>query len=326
MPVIQSSFSTFWPFTNAHISTIAPNKLRKNVVQFQRYRVSTPDDDCIDLDFSFAKNSGSTQLVIALHGLEGSSQSNYILGLAKAVNRRGIHFAAMNLRGCSGEINPTFSSYHSGKTEDLQAVIQALSAFNRYTKIAIIGFSLGGNLTLKFASNYQLPDSIKAICGVSVPVDLAGSCNELSKFNNVLYLNRFLGQLKEKAVAKTKQFPKHNLNMEQVLQSKNFYEFDDRYTAPLNGFKSASDYYTTCSSLPDLHKLKVPTLLLNAQNDSFLSPSCYPYEVAEKSDFLMLETPKHGGHVGFISTLPLAKEQWFEKRLCAFVAEQFNAS
>ena len=175
-----------------------------------------------------------------------------------------------------------------------------LSPPGYYDSIALVGFSLGGNVTLKYVGERgrDIHPSIKKAVGISVPVHLESSCHEISKWENWIYLNRFLKTLKEKTLTKKAILPKH-IDLEAVVQARDFFEFDGAATAPIHGFKSALDYYTRSSSLQFLPEIKIPTLLLSAADDTFLSPACYPLELAKTHSYLFLEIPKHGGHVGF---------------------------
>ena len=276
------------------------------------------DGDFMDLDFVF---SNSKTLVIAIHGWEGSSNSSYILALAKLLYKNSIDVVAANLRGCSGEPNRLFSSYHSGKTEDLDEIITHINTTYDYEELFIVGYSLGGNIVLKYLgeSHNQKSSKIKAAIAVSVTCDLSSSAKVLAKKSNIIYMNRFLRTLKSKAREKHSQFPEENLNIDSILKVKNFKDFDGLYTAPANGFKNAEDYWKKCSSKPFLKNITIPTLLINALDDPLLSPECFPYEQAENHNFFFLETPKYGGHVGFNKSFFAKKNTWLESRILNFI-------
>lgn len=278
-------------FFNAHIETIWPALFRKiQLSPYQRERLTTPDDDFLDLDWL---KQGSNKLVIISHGLEGNSERAYIKGMAKQFFTHDYDVLAWNYRGCSGEMNRQKRFYHSGATDDLQSVINHASG--KYDSVYLIGFSLGGNLTLKYLGEGKVNPLVKKAVVFSVPLELHTSCLEILKPSNWMYHHRFLKSLKAKVVAKASQ--RTDLDIRPLNQIKTLIEFDDHFTAPIHGFENAIDYYKKCSSLYFLSGIHTPTLIVNAKNDPFLSHDCYP-ELPEASS-VKLETPARGGHVGF---------------------------
>lgn len=297
MPIISSSYKPPFLFKQADIATIYSGKVRKVLgVTQKRHRLELSDGDFLDVDWSYS-SSKTERCVIILHGLEGCAQRPYVLGSAKLFNQNGFDVCAMNFRGCSGEDNRLFSSYHSGKTDDLHEVVKHVIS-SGYKDIFIKGFSMGGNISLLYAGREKLPTEIKAIIAVSTPCDLKGTSNRLLSTRNWIYAERFLITLKQKIRKKAELFP-NKLNLKDINSIKNLKEFDDLYTSKSNNFTNAIDYYEKCSSLPYLNAIQTPTLLLNALNDSFLSKSCFPYEVAKTNANFFIETPKYGGHVAF---------------------------
>jgi hypothetical protein len=318
MPIIANSSYIPPPgFSNRHIQTFFPYLFRKvKGIRYKRERIWTPDDDFLDLDWS---SIGASKVAVVSHGLEGNSDRWYVLGMVRALNRSGWDALAWNMRGCSGEPNKTVRSYHSGITEDLAAVVEHVIDGGKYDAIGLVGFSLGGNLTLKYLGE-RGPEINKAITGAvtcSVPCDLASGAEEMAKPSNKIYMKRFTRMLHEKIKAKMSIMP-DSISDEGYNTIKTFKEFDDRYTAPLNGFRDAEDYYNRASSKQFIHKITTPTLLVNAKNDPFLSESCYPLREAEANPNFFLEMPKSGGHVGFIS-FNKRKEYWFESRVVSFL-------
>jgi uncharacterized protein len=300
---------------NRHLETIYPALFRKVVLpEYERERIITPDDDFLDL-FWLKKNSSS--LVIISHGLEGNTQRAYIKGMAKAFYDQGFDTLAWNYRGCGEEINKQLRFYHSGATDDLNTVIEHGS--RHYEKIFLVGFSLGGNLTLKYLGEKgnQVNPKIKKAVTFSVPMELHSSCKEISKPTNWPYSNRFLKSLKKKVIAKAKLFPE--LKTDRLETIKTLIEFDDTYTAPVHGFKNAIDYYQKCSSLYFLSGIKIPTLIVNAKNDPFLSKECFPD--VSKYNALTFESPTRGGHVGF-AQFNQNGLYWSEVRASEFIASQ----
>ncbi|WP_370390948.1 YheT family hydrolase [uncultured Winogradskyella sp.] len=300
MPIIESQYKPpFWA-KKSFVSTVFSGLARqvKGVNQY-RERLELRDGDFLDLDWSEG-NSQVQKVIILLHGLEGNAQRPYITGSAKYFNQNGIDACAVNFRGCSGEPNRLYRSYHSGATEDLEAVVNHILAQDRYKEIYIKGISLGANMALKYVGERSdLPKELKGVVAVSTPCDLKGSCDELLSLKNKHYAIRFLDHLKKKLKPKLVQFPE-KITLEDYEAIKSLIDFDHIYTAKAHGFKDAFDYYHKASCLQFLPNVKVPSLIINALNDSFLSHGCYPVKEAKHNNNLYLEMPKYGGHVGFI--------------------------
>ena len=301
MPLLASNYrSPFWS-RNGFVATVYSGIARKvNGVEQIRERITLNDGDFIDLDWSFSKTK-TNKLLISLHGLEGNANRPYMLGKAKLFNQNKVDVVSINLRGCSGEPNTKYRSYNSGATEDLHDVINFVLSNKNYNALYLTGISLGGNIILKYlGERTDIDERIKGAATASVPCSLYGSCVELHKFKNYPFAFEFLRHLKQKLVIKQQRFPERISNKE-INAIKTLKQFDDVYTSRAHGYKDALDYYEKCSSLQFLPNIKIPTLLINALNDSFLSQDCYPYQVAESNPNLYFETPKFGGHVGFIS-------------------------
>jgi predicted alpha/beta-fold hydrolase len=239
--------------------------------------------------------------------------------MARALVRRGWDVCAWNLRGCSGEPNRRPATYHSGKTEDLACVIDHVQTHG-YAEIALVGFSLGGNLTLKYLGERSaaLPSSIRGAAAFSVPVDLKASSHRIGHLTNWHYTQYFLRSLQAKIRQKAAQHP-DTVSTDPLRDVRTLRDFDDAYTAPLNGFGDADTYYRAASSRPLLADIAVPTLLVNAANDPFLADGCYPTEIADDHPHLTLDVPDQGGHVGFVS-FNEAGEYWSERRAASFLA------
>ncbi|MBD3290059.1 alpha/beta fold hydrolase [candidate division KSB1 bacterium] len=304
---------------NGHLQSIYPSLFRKLDAGFyRRQRIETPDEDFLDLDWS---RRGNERLAIISHGLEGNSHRAYVVGMAKALNTNGWDVLAWNYRSCSGEPNRLLRSYHNGVTDDLHLVIEhALNSYS-YPMIALIGFSMGGNLTLLYLGQQAaaVRSALKAAAVFSVPCDLKSSSAELAKFKNRIYMKRFLNMLHQKIKAKMELMP-DDINDDDFHHIKNFKDFDDRYTAPIHGFKNAEDYWRKCSSRQFIPSIKIPTLIISAQNDPFLGAECFPTEEAARNDNIRLEIPAHGGHVGFVE-FNRQKLYWSEKRAVQFIEE-----
>ena len=301
MPVIQDTYQPTQIFKNTHFNTIFAAKLRVvNGLRYQRERIKLTDGDFMDIDWSFAEEKDIRKLVILFHGLEGHAKRPYMKGTTKLLNANAYDCAAVNLRGCSGEVNKKMRSYHSGATEDVKDVVEAILNQNKYEHIFLCGFSLGGNLVLKYlGEDPSRSKHITAAVAVSTPVDLYDSLQALNQKYNWIYRWSFLKGLRKKYKQKMQQYPEH-FNPDDYLRIKSLQLFDELYTAPANGFKNSLDYYKKSSSKQYLQFLQSPSLLLNAADDSFLNEDCYPVELAQQNPNLFLEIPKYGGHVGFM--------------------------
>ncbi len=299
MPPVSKAYHPPLFFRNGHLATIYSGLVRKvNGVIQNRERITLTDGDFLDLDWSSSQNP-TNKLVILLHGLEGNAQRPYITGSAKLFNQHGYDVCAVNYRGCSGEPNLKYRSYHSGATDDLIEVINHVLNTRNYSEIYLKGFSLGGNLALKYlGEGNKIPSEIKGVVAVSVPCSLRSSCEQLLMPKNILYAIRFkkhlIGKLREKQVSFSELIPDSDIKKIKTLK-----DFDDIYTSRAHNFKDALDYYEKCSSLQFLPNIKVPSLIVNAKDDSFLGEACYPFKESETNPNLYLEVPKYGGHVGF---------------------------
>ena len=320
MPLLTSDFYPSLPFRNGHFNTMYRPLFMKETCNYVRERIFTWDHDFIDLDFS---KVNSDTLAILIHGLEGSSESKYMISTTNELNSIGIDTVAFNLRGCSGEDNLLLGTYHSGKTEDVHFVVNHILDTYVYNNILIIGFSLGGNLTLKYMGEYAetISPKIKGAIATSVPIDIASSEKQMNKIKNKLYIDQFLKTIRLKVLEKSYKFPDFQLDKELLFKAKRFKHLEHLYTVPVFGFDSPEDYWQKASSKPYLSKINKPTLLINAQDDSFLAKECFPIEEAKKSKDFFLEITKHGGHVGFISTFKQQESRWLEKRISRFIKD-----
>lgn len=320
MPII--THSDYRPPTylfNGHLQTIIPSQFRRvNGVNYHRQRLPTEDGDFILLDWS---RVGSDTLVIVSHGLEGDSERPYIRGMIRAFNREGFDGLAWNFRGCGGMMNQTYRFYHSGATPDLHFLINHLSQHHTYQSIILVGFSLGGNLTLKYLGEQgeEAINRISAAAAFSVPLDLQACSRKIAEPENFLYSKRFLRNLKNKIKAKEHIMP-DKISSEFFSQIQTLEDFDDYYTAPLHGFRDATDYYQQCSSIHFLQSIQVPTLIVNAQNDPFLTDACYLKKDSDTSPNLYFEAPNAGGHCGFMPKgYSSGNNFWSENRCIEFV-------
>ncbi|MFD2574436.1 YheT family hydrolase [Spirosoma soli] len=339
MPLIASSNyqppARLW---NGHLQTIIPSLFRKVTVPYVRERIETADDDFLDLDWAYAVNSHQPTannelsltagcslptdhcLVILSHGLEGSSTSQYLAGMVKHLTESGFDCLAWHYRSCSGELNRQQRFYHIGETGDLHFITNyALS--KGYQTVYVMGFSAGGSVTLKYLGEQgsNLNTAIKKAVVFSVPLDLMGSARRLEQWDSLVYNYRFNRTLKRKVLQKAEVMP-GVFPTATVKKARSVREFDNLFTAPQNGFRDVTDYYTRSSSLQFIPNIVIPTLIVNAKNDPFLSPECFPEKLARELPHIWMEFPEQGGHCGFPSrTGGIHGTYWSEERAVDFL-------
>ncbi len=284
----------------------------------------TPDNDFIDIDFC---GEGDKPLIILLHGLTGSSQSGYIKGLQNALLKHDLRSAAVNFRGCSGQSNDRARCYHSGETEDIQFVYETLRKREPDTPLAAVGFSLGGNVLLKWLGEQGQNINLFAAVAVSVPMLLGVCATKLDKGFAQLYRGNLLKELKDymdiklqhlQGIGQTEEA--HKVKALGDLSGINsFWQYDDRVVAKLHGFDDVYDYYQRSSSRHYLKSISVPTLLIQAADDPFMTAEVLP-DPDEISPQLQLELTQHGGHVGFIAGgIPFRPHFWLDQRIPEFL-------
>ncbi|MBK9934677.1 MAG: alpha/beta fold hydrolase [Cytophagaceae bacterium] len=284
---------------NGHWQTVYPSLFRKVKIETKRERLELPDGDFLDLDW---KKHGNKKLVIATHGLEGDSTRHYVAGIAKIMEAAGFDGLMWNSRSCSREINRLPRFYHHGDAGDLKYVLEH-AIKQGYEKILLVGFSMGGSLTLRLLGEYagEVPSEVIGAVVASVPLDLPSSVAELDKPGKRFYMERFLKKLGKKIEEKSKMFPDHPiLKIDENKKIRNFEQFDNRYTAPLHGYSDAHEFYEKASSKPLLPRIEVPTYIVQAINDPFLSPQCLEIESVTNNPNIRLILCDQGGHVGFM--------------------------
>lgn len=286
-------------------------------VPYQRKRIATPDADFLDIDFLLREDSKKMALLI--HGLEANTSTPYMKGMAKALFHGGWSVAAMNLRGCSGHLNQQPRAYHSGATDDVSTVINYILENNYCEELVMVGFSLGGNLILKYLGEQSsaISKRISKAVTVSVPCDLAAGVTRLDNRLSFIYRDRFLRSLRWKLLLRQKKLP-FTLDPIQIKKIASLVEFDNLFTAPMYGFKDAMDYYQTCSAKNFITPIRIPSLILTARNDPFFTERCLPIEECKDHQSVFLETPDEGGHVGFCLDL-LGGSYYSEQRTLSFL-------
>ena len=318
MPIIESTFKPSWWLSNPHIQTLWPTFFRTLPrVKTCLHRLELDDGDFLDLAITPLNNK---PIIVILHGLEGSLDSPYATPLIKALNDAGYGVCFVYFRGCSGEINRLARSYHSGDTGDLQSVIDHLQEKYSQGVFAVIGFSIGGNVLLKWMGEQGDNAAVKTAVAISVPFTLSDARDRLEKSFSRVYQQHLLSRCQKKYTLKFSK-KKSPLNID-VKKLTTFYLFDDQVTAPLNGFKGADDYYKKSSSRQFLKSIRKPTLILHAKDDPFMWKHTVPNEV-ELSNSIDLELSEHGGHVGFINgSHPFNINYWLDKRIVKWLDQQ----
>lgn len=299
------------------MQTIIPSVLRKVPISYERERLELEDGDFVDLDWY--KNNRK-KLIIVTHGLEGDSSRPYVTGLLKLFGKYGFDGLGWNCRSCSGEINRLPRFYHHGDANDLKAVVDyALS--KDYQEIFLSGSSMGGSLSIRYLAEWSesMPSQVMGAFVTSVPLDIYDSVLQLCRPSRSFYMNRFLRKLKVKMELKEKMFP-HNPLVSTVgfRDIKNFIDFDNRYTAPLHGYKSADDFYKQASTKPMLGSIKVPIMIVQAANDPFSGEKCLDIGDIINPN-IKFKVTKQGGHVGFMEGGEYYT--WAERRALMFYKE-----
>ena len=310
--ITRSAFRPAWWLPGPHLQTLYPSLCRKRKAPaLTRERFELADGDFIDIDWA---RQADGMKVLVLHGLEGSLESHYTGGLLCALEQAGYSAGLMYFRGCSGEPNRLPRSYHSGDTGDLEEVMQRLAQRHGNSKIAVVGYSLGGNVLLKWLGEKGNRAGITTAIAICVPLDLQLAALKLGSGLSRIYQRYLLKKLRrsvtDKAALHAPPFPLDSLH-----ELNTFHKFDNEITAPLHGFRDVHEYYAKSSSKQFLKMIEIPTLLLQAVDDPFLPASALPGE-DELSPTITLELSGHGGHVGFVTgSNPLRPRYWLEERI-----------
>jgi predicted alpha/beta-fold hydrolase len=317
VPIIRSEFSAAWWLPGAHAQTLWPGLFRRRILPpITRERVELEDGDFIDLIWA-----GPVQgpIVLFLHGLEGGLRSHYVGGIMCQLVRQGFRVCLMLFRGCGEQPNRLPISYHSGKTDDPQRILEHIQTNRRQEVYAAVGVSLGGNVLLKWLGEQGVRTPLKRAVALSVPFLLDDAARRLQQGLSRFYQRHLIASLQARHREKFSHIPVPF--PVEIDRLSTFYAFDDRITAPLHGFAGVDDYYRRCSSRQFIPAIRVPTLILHARNDPFMFPDTPPSE-RELPDNVWLELTEQGGHVGFIQgLLPGRADYWAEKRIASWLAE-----
>ena len=316
----QPQFKPAWWLRNSHLQTIWPVICRRrHQLSLENERVELPDGDFVDLNWMGKHEKGP--LVFILHGFEGSIESHYAKNMMYALQNAGWRSVFMHFRGCSGEPNRLARSYHSGDTKDAEFVVNLLRDREPETPISAIGYSLGGNVLLKWLGETGKSNPLCAAVAISVPFDLTKAAERIQHGFSRLYQWYFLKCLRERLTHKFQFVPTpidpFNMAINDIRK------FDDRYTAPIHGFSGVEEYYSVSSSRQYLRGIQKPTLILHAKDDPFMSEDVIPSS-QELSSSIKLEVTETGGHVGFVAgKFPWRPQYWLEQRIPLFLREYF---
>lgn len=325
VPNLKSdNFHPHWLVPGGHLQTVVANLIPFRLRQPDlEERITTPDDDFLMADWYFSKDRGTRKrLAILCHGLESHSRAIYMRRLIHCLLEHGWNVLAWNYRGCHGGMNRQLRLYHSGATDDLHTVVGHALKKEKWDSCGLAGFSLGGNLVLKYSGerDWEFPVRHAGTVGISAPTHLSSAARTLASKENSLYMKNFLSELREKVRAKANQFP-GQLDTSRLEECRTFHEFDEYFTAPIHGFASAEDYYQKSSAHHYIESMETRCLLINAKDDPFLSDLCHPEKEAENSSWFHYSGPVSGGHVGFVGG-KLLPEFWIYQRCAAFLMEE----
>ena len=318
VPITESRFQPAWWCRNPHLQTLWPLAVKPPHPELKRERIELPDGDFIDLDWTMNRND---PVVLIMHGLEGSAHSHYARRILHALPKQGLRGVLMHFRGRSGEPNRLARAYHSGETTDLQHIVELLNTRVHDAPEAIVAYSLGGNVLLKWLGEQKNISPVKAAVAVSVPFVLSGLADHMNKGFARVYQNHLVKSLHKTFAAKAAVVDLH-MTSEEISRLRTFWEFDDKVTAPLHGFSNATEYYAKSSSRQYLKDIRTQTLIIQAKDDPFMTEKVIPTN-AEISAAVNLELSAHGGHVGFIfGGTPRTPKFWLEQRIQKFILDE----
>lgn len=307
---------------NPHLQTLwGPLWRKKTRIERQRERIWLADGDFLDLDW-FGPHELNTPLVLVLHGLTGSSNSPYVVGLQQAIVQEGWASVALNWRGCSGEPNLLSRSYHSGASEDLASVIAHLRAKRPLAPLYAVGYSLGGNVLLKYLGESGVNSDLQGAVAVSVPFRLDECADRIGMGFSKVYQRHFMREMVTYVKDKQRHFKDEGISeglaelsaLGSLENMRTFWDFDGRVTAPLHGFADAKDYYRRASSRYYLGEIRTPTLIIQAADDPFVFKHSLP-EPTELSASTEFELQEKGGHVGFVDGSLKNPGYYLERRI-----------
>jgi predicted alpha/beta-fold hydrolase len=318
-------FKTPFILTNKHLQTLyAPlfRKQRTPTVEIERFDLA--DGDFVEAYWYKNKPTDTRPIVTLFHGLAGSFRSPYIQGIMKALDKKGFASVLMHFRGCSGKANRLPRSYHSGDTADAKAWIDYLKVKYKDSDLHAVGYSIGGNMLLKLLGEEQEKSLLCSAVSVSAPMDLEITAKRINQGFSKRYQKHLLDPLKETLLEKYRTFDMGkilNRSREDIKNIKTIEEFDELYTAPINGFGTAKNYYKKCSAKQFLKHIQTPTLIIHALDDPFMTPAILPLK-DELSEHITMSISEHGGHVGFVNGSLLKPNYWLEEHIVEYLLKQ----
>jgi uncharacterized protein len=284
-------------FKNPHITTILANFWPREY-DFTPFPIESQlvqtDDDTKVLVLTQRPPGQPIGHVVLLHGLEGGGDAGYIVSMAWAALHTGFIAHRFHMRTCGGTQEHCKTLYHGGLTSDLHAFLKSLEGGDGLP-VFLVGFSLGGNVALKLAGELGETGLIHGVCGISTPIDLAAGVRRMGKLDNIVYERRFLKRMRKRLLATGRYSRK------QLKAARSLYEIDDVITAPSFGFAGADHYYATQSSQSFLDRIRVPTLLIQAKDDTFVPFDMFGHPAIQTNPFIQLLATEYGGHLGFLS-------------------------
>ena len=286
-------------FKNPHILTILANFWPREY-EFSRFPIEdrviqTDPDTQVLVQTQHPSAVAPLGHVVLLHGLEGSGEAGYIRSMAWDVLNAGFIAHRFHMRTCGGTAQMCKTLYHAGLTSDLRVFLEALAGERTGLPVFLIGFSLGGNVALKLAGELGATELIQGVCSISTPIDLAAGVRRIGKLDNRLYERRFLKRMRKRL------FATGRYSREELEAARSLYEIDDKITAPSFGFEGADHYYATQSAQGYLDRIRVPTLLVQAKDDTFIPFEIFRHPAIESNPFLRLIATEYGGHLGFLA-------------------------
>jgi len=320
--IIKSDFQPAKFTANRHIQTLLPTLCRNNsFVNSEYQQLTLPDGDFLDLAWNkIPARKEAKPIVVIFHGLEGSINSPYVKGLMRALDKHDLNVVLMHFRNCSERVNLAARTYHSGETEDASHLLKWLRESYPQAPLLAVGYSMGGNMLLKLLGERKMEVPLRAAVAVSAPLLLNICADQMRCGFSRVYQHHLLQKMKRKLLGKFQQHDYQKLiglNRKDIRGIKDFWEFDDAFTAPINGFDNAQDYYMKSSARQYLAGIQTPTLIIHSMDDPFMTPEVIPHE-NELSDSVCLELSEQGGHVGFISGRLGKPRFWLEERIPQF--------
>jgi len=310
---------------NRHLQTLYAPLFRKQPtpkVEIEHFDLE--DGDFVEAYWHNQKPTDNRPIVVLFHGLAGSFNSPYIQGVMRALDAKGFASVLMHFRGCSGKDNLLPRSYHSGDTADARAWLNHLKITYKHSDLYAVGYSIGGNMLLKLLGEDGEKTILKSAVSISAPMDLAITAKTINKGFSKRYQSHLLTPLKETLLQKFNTFDMKkilNKRPKDIQEIATIEEFDELYTAPINGFGTARDYYNKCSAKQFLKDIQIPTLIIHALDDPFMTPEILPKR-DEISEHVQIQTSQYGGHVGFVTGSLFKPKYWLEERIVDYLLEQ----